>query len=82
MATQYDPNTNTTYTTATPPAEKRKPYAWIAVGIVLLALIAVFALPDGRSGTDPTAGTPPASMDTVPPAATEPAPAPPPAAPY
>ncbi len=78
MTPNYDPNTNTTTTTST---EKRKHYAWIAAGIVLLALIAVFAFPDGRSGMDPTTGTSPAATDTMPPAHA-PATAPPPAAPY
>jgi hypothetical protein len=82
MATNYDPNTNTTTTTSIH-TEKRRPWAWIVGAIVLIAIIVAFAMPnDRRAGDSTTRGTPPATTDTMPPAATTPAPTTPPATPY
>ena len=60
--------------------EARKNAAWIAVALVVIAIIAVFAFPDNTNvGDSPTTGAPPATMDTP----DTPAPVPAtPAAPY
>lgn len=79
MATGYDPKTNAVYTTS-PTAPKRNRTVWIAAGLVLLAIVAIFAFPArDRSATDTTSGTPPVTDQTMP-GGTEPA-APAPATP-
>ncbi|MGE4064779.1 MAG: hypothetical protein AB7E79_15555 [Rhodospirillaceae bacterium] len=76
MATNYDPNTNASYNTTTTTTEKRRTWAWVIGAIVLLAIIVSFAMPNNdRSGTEPTAGTAPTTMESNIPAATTPAPA-------
>lgn len=47
----------------------RRNAAWIAVAVVVIAIIAIFTIPDDTSMSDPTSGTPPAAT-TAPPAAT------------
>lgn len=80
MAMDYnrDPYTTTT-TTPPPPVYRQKSHTWtyVAVAVVVLAIVAMFAMPGNQSGVSTTSGTPPAMSDTVAPSATEPMPAPP-----
>lgn len=47
--------------------ETKRTMGWVAVAVVVLAAIAIFAMPDRTTtGDSLTNGTPPASMDTRP----------------
>ncbi len=64
--------------------DQKRTMGWVAAAVVVLALIAVFAMPNRTTtGDSLTTGTPPATMDTTPDSNMTPAPAPvPPTAPY
>jgi hypothetical protein len=64
--------------------DQKRTMGWVAVAVVVLALIAVFAMPNRTTtGDSLTTGTPPAATDTRPNSNLTPAPAPAaPATPY
>ena len=71
MAMDYNTDTNTARSTAPPPPPARKNMTWIylALGVVLLAVVAMFAMPGNQAGDSTTSTTPPAVTDTLPPPA-------------
>lgn len=68
MAMDYNLDTNTTRSTAPPPAPERKSMTWLyaIVGVLVLAVVAMFAMSGNQAGDSTTTGTPSATVDTGP----------------
>jgi hypothetical protein len=60
MAMNYNPNTDPTRPTAPPPPEPartRRTWTYVALGVLVLAIVAIFAIPD-QAGDSVTSGAP------------------------
>lgn len=75
MAMDYNPDPNTVRSPPPPPVRttNRPTWAYIAVGVLLLAIVVMFATSGDQTGNSTTSGTPPVAIEPMTPPMTPPA---------